>query len=107
MERLRIKQYSAIPSPGDLKAVVSGDTLLLPECVAIELIKLGGRTVEDLLSQMKDSPSWLCRILGWTTADVEKASLLLRHQLKGRIDPGYLREEKLIHPAVSLGLRLK
>lgn len=105
MDRLSIKSHKSVLSRGDLKAVVSCNSLLLPKDLITELTKLGVRTPEGVLSAMEGSPAWICKLLGWTPQEVESAVSLLKTQLRGFVDAHYLDPEKRVRPRVRLGAR--
>lgn len=78
---LRIAAHGRPAKPGDLAAMVEGDTLLVPEAVA-HLARSGGlRTASELVSYMEAFPSAVASQLHWKLEDVTVAVTNLHRQL--------------------------
>jgi hypothetical protein len=90
MRRLLIQPTAATDKPGDLRAIVRGDKILLSERVVNALTPLGIRTAVDLVVYLASFPSTVAGELGWDIGDVQHALELLRRQLKGIVDDSIL-----------------
>jgi hypothetical protein len=89
------------PVPGNLKAHVRGNKLLLPRKFAFTLEREGVRTAEDLMSYILSFPSSVAETLQWSAADVNSATSKLRKQLRGHISDALLRLQR--HPDPPMG----
>lgn len=99
MRPLQIKPAAVRETPGDLRARLKDDNLLLPDRVAMAFAALGIRTAADLVSYLQAFPTSVADELGWEPQDVHHALALLRKQLRGRVDDSILNPSLRREPA--------
>lgn len=92
-------------SQGDLRATISGNTILIPRAAAQSFGQQGVRTAADLLSYMQTYPSAVAKALNWSDKDVSAATEKLRGQLAGKVDGALLGDPKDDPPLPPLGAR--
>lgn len=91
--------------PGDLRATISGSTILIPRAAAQSFKQQGVRTAVDLLSYMQTYPSAVASALKWSDKDVSTATEKLRGQLSGKVDSAVLGDPADNPPLPPLGAR--
>jgi len=91
--------------PGDLRATISGNTILIPKAAAQSFKQQGVRTAGDLLSYMQTYPSAVASALKWSDRDVSAATEKLRSQLSGKVDSALLSDPADNPPLPPLGAR--
>jgi hypothetical protein len=89
------------PVPGNLKAHVQDNKLLLPNIVVAALHRDGVRTAEDLMSYILAFPSSVADILHWSLVDVERATTKLRRELKGHVSDAHLHPQWRPNPPLG------
>ena len=85
MEMLIAESERVSVSPGDFRAEVRGETLLLPPEVKDILQSFGVFTAEQLFSFVEAIPEPLATALGWTPEQLQEAVMRLRVQLFGAL----------------------
>ena len=89
-----------VPGPGDFGAVVKGQMLAIPQCVADCYGSQIGTAV-GLVSLAQSFPSCFMDGLGWTKPEVDAALNKLCQQLVGLVHPDILNPPP--RPQVSFG----
>src|SRR4051794_22218659 len=87
------------PHPGDLKAEVRGDTLLLPRSVVKAARDNGIHTAEELLSYIEAFPTSMASVLNWTVPDMSIAIAGLKQQLRGHLPDEQIDVRQRARPA--------
>lgn len=77
-------------SPGDFKAEVVGNSLLLAQDVVVALERIRVRSVEQLASCLLSFPSSVATIMRWQASEVLSASERLIRILRGKIPDEFL-----------------
>lgn len=101
MNPVVIEPIDEQPVPGNLKAYLRGNKLLLPREFADALRRDGVRTAEDLMSYIQAFPSSVAHTLHWSVGDVNNATAKLRTELQGHISDAHLHPQWRANPPLG------